>query len=556
MSPRLATILLATILLATITTASFAGESQWNRRIERVGFDIDEDANTYNLLVEWRIELPQRTDTILDLSIDASLDVAGTPAAIENINVIVLPNPTQSTCTEDCGPPCNQIEVDGQLFDMHCDPASCDCISPTFTTAMQLNVIPELEDEVIVIFDHTDTALEDEDKSDDRGSFNEFAYVRAVKNIAFQPSPTDPDKTDLIIHWFVRVNDVTSLPINLDTIATVDGLPQFAVHSLTLNGFPGSTLYESCSSCEDDRCGRIYIDSVREPLFCKWEYQACATRTFTTIVPDLDLAPVQDIRIRLRAFDNAIPDLNDSQNVGDVTYGGWNRSRLNISAQNAEPLFGPGGGPANYPGVTISAEFNARWRFEFTGESDFPVDIGTTVEPLINCEPQIGNCNDCCGSGCQCFPTQGVFDTTTPDIRWRLSPFNGDCENVFQPCGSFNINGLHRSLHCASPGGACVTEPFNFHFNAAVRTGDVVDARLVPTVTGAEDPETSDNNGNVYIIADQDQDLAPDLIDECPDTPLGITINEKGRPIGDLNNDCNVSLTDFAIFQANQTGPR
>ena len=54
---------------------------------------------------------------------------------------------------------------------------------------------------------------------------------------------------------------------------------------------------------------------------------------------------------------------------------------------------------------------------------------------------------------------------------------------------------------------------------------------------------------------DTDADGVIDPLDECNNTPHGIPVNERGRPIGDLDADCDADLMDFAIFQACVTGP-
>ncbi len=54
---------------------------------------------------------------------------------------------------------------------------------------------------------------------------------------------------------------------------------------------------------------------------------------------------------------------------------------------------------------------------------------------------------------------------------------------------------------------------------------------------------------------DEDGDGVPDDQDVCCGTPLGVVVDETGRPIGDLDGDCDVDLNDFALMQTNFTGP-
>jgi hypothetical protein len=47
----------------------------------------------------------------------------------------------------------------------------------------------------------------------------------------------------------------------------------------------------------------------------------------------------------------------------------------------------------------------------------------------------------------------------------------------------------------------------------------------------------------------------PDNIDVCPNTPPGVAVDAVGRPLGDLDADCDTDLDDFALFQQGFTGP-
>ena len=54
---------------------------------------------------------------------------------------------------------------------------------------------------------------------------------------------------------------------------------------------------------------------------------------------------------------------------------------------------------------------------------------------------------------------------------------------------------------------------------------------------------------------DLDGDGVPDDSDVCNCTPPGITVDGEGRPIADIDKDCDVDLADFLAFQTNYTGP-
>ncbi len=53
---------------------------------------------------------------------------------------------------------------------------------------------------------------------------------------------------------------------------------------------------------------------------------------------------------------------------------------------------------------------------------------------------------------------------------------------------------------------------------------------------------------------DSDGDGVDDHLDVCCATPEGTPVDEQGRPVGDLDRDCDVDILDFAILQAAFTG--
>lgn len=54
---------------------------------------------------------------------------------------------------------------------------------------------------------------------------------------------------------------------------------------------------------------------------------------------------------------------------------------------------------------------------------------------------------------------------------------------------------------------------------------------------------------------DGDGDSVPDECDECPATPAGAAVDSAGRPLGDIDLDCDTDLDDYALFQQGFTGP-
>lgn len=57
------------------------------------------------------------------------------------------------------------------------------------------------------------------------------------------------------------------------------------------------------------------------------------------------------------------------------------------------------------------------------------------------------------------------------------------------------------------------------------------------------------------VPVDNDADGIDDAIDVCPNTPPPTRVTVDGRPLGDIDLDCDVDLLDFQILQDTFTGP-
>jgi formylglycine-generating enzyme required for sulfatase activity len=54
--------------------------------------------------------------------------------------------------------------------------------------------------------------------------------------------------------------------------------------------------------------------------------------------------------------------------------------------------------------------------------------------------------------------------------------------------------------------------------------------------------------------ADSDGDGVDNAMDVCSNTPAGTAVDAKGRPLGDVDRDCDTDLDDFALLQQGMTG--
>ncbi len=60
---------------------------------------------------------------------------------------------------------------------------------------------------------------------------------------------------------------------------------------------------------------------------------------------------------------------------------------------------------------------------------------------------------------------------------------------------------------------------------------------------------------NVTLTIDSDGDGVDDPDDVCCNTPPGVLVDAQGRPVGDLDLDCDTDLNDAALFNQGFTGP-
>ncbi|MCH9002959.1 MAG: hypothetical protein IIC02_10335, partial [Planctomycetes bacterium] len=68
--------------------------------------------------------------------------------------------------------------------------------------------------------------------------------------------------------------------------------------------------------------------------------------------------------------------------------------------------------------------------------------------------------------------------------------------------------------------------------------------------------DTSGRTGDAYLAGeDADGDGVPDIADVCDNTTAGSAVDSQGRPLGDVDKDCDTDLMDYALLQQGLTGP-
>lgn len=157
------------------------------------------------------------------------------------------------------------------------------------------------------------------------------------------------------------------------------------------------------------------------------------------------------------------------------------------------------------------------------------------------------------------------------EITWQWSRADG-------PNGGVEISGFDHNP-CASLGGVVIGQPVTynettktvrFEIPGALWSGNTGSVSFADS--GASQGQTlmvkvydADQAGAQFSVASLSYDdaAAPQADadgdgvicgDVCPATPLGAPVDAEGRPIADLNGDCQVDMADFAIVQLSYDG--
>ncbi len=95
--------------------------------------------------------------------------------------------------------------------------------------------------------------------------------------------------------------------------------------------------------------------------------------------------------------------------------------------------------------------------------------------------------------------------------------------------------------------------------NSVIDSNDIADGTSSDCNTNGVPDECEQDFDGDGEIDDCDSDIDNDGVgnepDVCDYTPPGTEVDEGGRPLGDVNLDCDADLRDYAILQNNLTGP-
>ncbi|MFQ5414858.1 MAG: hypothetical protein ACE5E6_10415 [Phycisphaerae bacterium] len=136
--------------------------------------------------------------------------------------------------------------------------------------------------------------------------------------------------------------------------------------------------------------------------------------------------------------------------------------------------------------------------------------------------------------------TLGLYEPGSPEVVVGTTtgppPSPPDCNNndILDDC----------DLACGEPGGACDVP--------GCGNSEDCDGNGVP------DECSSDIDGDGVIDAcddDMDGDGVGNDQDVCPDVPVGLPAMSDGRPMGDFDADCDVTLADYRLFSICIHGP-
>ena len=166
----------------------------------------------------------------------------------------------------------------------------------------------------------------------------------------------------------------------------------------------------------------------------------------------------------------------------------------------------------------------------------------------------------------------GTFDQGGNAWEWNETDILGDGSNRGHRGGALNTHDGLNLLAASRNWGSPALDRYNIGFRVAAEVPDCNENGILDSCDiDCGDPngpcdvpgcgESLDCNGNLVpdeceeLGDDYDQDGIPNDVDVCPCVPSPCGVDAEGRPLGDLDYDCDVDLADFLCFQVNYTGP-
>jgi hypothetical protein len=155
----------------------------------------------------------------------------------------------------------------------------------------------------------------------------------------------------------------------------------------------------------------------------------------------------------------------------------------------------------------------------------FPMGLGTDCATTTCPQP---------GQAC-CLPDGVCLDNVLPQ---DCIAQGGMPQPVGETCAGF-------AVACCLPDGSCADL-------------DPLCCESLGGVPGFAPNCLGDLNGDGIDEAcqqDVDGDGVPDGVDQCNNTPPATAVDLDGRPLGDVDQDCDTDLVDYALMMSGFTGP-
>jgi hypothetical protein len=164
---------------------------------------------------------------------------------------------------------------------------------------------------------------------------------------------------------------------------------------------------------------------------------------------------------------------------------------------------------------------------------------------------EIAEIHDCCdtkhGTGCSNLDIEECVCDVDPyccNVEWDRICADEVSELGCGKCGVRDCNGNAIPDECEDD---CNANGFADECDIANKSSDDCQADGVPDEC---EPDTDGDDIPDGCDDDLDGDGVLNIIDICPNSSIGEAVTPQGSPIGDADDDCFVTLTDFEVFHA------